>query len=86
VLEKYLVSTDRPTVTQIAISTTTNETLSEPMPAKPVPGAKKRARASRQAVRVPQNLATAQLDSRWERRAARRGGFGLFFNRFARAD
>jgi hypothetical protein len=87
VLEQYLVSTDRPTVTQTAMTTTTNKALSEPTPVKPMPTAKKRVRATRPAVQVPQDLAIAQFDRRWERRAARRRGFGLFFfGRFARAE
>lgn len=83
VLEQYLVSSDGPTVTQMAAATPT--ALSEPTQAKPVPRAKKR--ASRPAVRVPVDVATAQFDPRWERRAERRRGFGLFFfGRYARTQ
>ena len=86
VLEQYLVPVDRPTVTQTAMATTTSKALSEPTQAKPVPTAKKRTRA-RPAVRVPEAVALAQFDSRWERRAERRRGRGLFFfGRFARAE
>lgn len=87
VFEQYLVPADRPTVTQTAMATTTYKALSEPTRANPMPSAKKRARASRPAVRVPDDVAFTQFDRRWERRAERRGGFGLFFfGRFARAE
>ena len=83
VLEQYLVPTDGKAVTQMAAATPT--ALSEPTQAKPVPRAKKR--ASRPAVRVPVDVATAQFDTRWERRAERRRGFGLFFfGRYARTQ
>ena len=85
ILEQYLVPIDRPTVTQTAMVTPT-KTLSEPVQAKPVPTEKKRTRA-RPAVRVPEAVALAQSDSRWERRAERRAGRGLFFfGRFAGAE
>ena len=85
ILEQYLVPIDRPTVTQTAMVTPT-KTLSEPVQAKPVPTAKKRTRA-RPAVRMPEAVALAQSDSRWERRAERRAGRGLFFfGRFAGAE
>ena len=77
VLEQYLVPTDGTAVTQTAAATPT--ALSEPTQAKPAPSAKKRARASRPTVRVPHDVAIAQFDTRWERRAERRRGFGLFF-------
>lgn len=87
VLEQYLVPADGPTITQTAMTTTANEALSEPTPAKRIPTAKKRIRATRPAVRVPDDAAIAQFDRRWERRAERRPGFGLFlFGRFARAE
>jgi hypothetical protein len=87
VFEQYLVPADRPTVTQTAMATTTYKALSEPTRANPVPSAKKRARAPRPAVRVPDDVAFTQFDRQWERRAERRGGFGLFFfGRFARAE
>jgi len=36
---------------------------------------------------MPEAVALSQSDSRWERRAERRAGFGLFFfGRFARAE
>ena len=86
ILEQYLMQIDRPTVTQTAMATTTSKTLSEPAQAKPVPAAKRRTRA-RPAVRVPEAVALTQFDSRWERRAERRAGRGLFFfGRFARAE
>ena len=86
ILEQYLVPIDRPTVTQTAMATPTSTALSEPTQAKPVPSAKRRTRA-RPAVRVPVAVALAQYDSRWERRAERRAGRGLFFfGRFAGAE
>ena len=85
VLEQYLVPTDGTAVTQMAGATPT--ALSEPTQAKPVPSAKKRTRASRPTVRVPDDVAIAQFDTRWERRAERRRGFGLFFfGRYARTQ
>jgi hypothetical protein len=87
VFEPYLVPTDHPTVTQTAMATTTNKALSDPTRASPMPTAKKRLRATRPAIRVPDYVAIAQFDRRWERRPERRGGFGLFFfGRFARAE
>ena len=86
VLEQYLVPVDRLTVTQTAMATTASKALSEPTQTKPVPIAKRRTRA-RSAVRVPVAVALAQYDSRWERRAERRAGRGLFFfGRFAGAE
>ena len=86
ILEQYLVPIDRPTVTQTATVTPTSKALSQPTQAKPVPSAKRRTRA-RPAVRVPEAVALAQSDSRWERRAERRAGRGLFFfGRFAGAE
>jgi hypothetical protein len=35
---------------------------------------------------MPKNVAMAQFERRWERRAERRGGFGFFFGRFARNE
>lgn len=81
VFEQYLTPSDPPTVSQTAMATTT-----EPMRGNPAPSAKKRIRA-RPAVRVPDDVAIAQFDRRWERRAERRRGFGLFFfGRFAGAE
>jgi Bacterial SH3 domain len=86
VLEQYLVPVDHPSVTQTAMATTASKALSEPTQTKPVPSAKKRTRA-RPAVRVPEAVALTPFDSRWERRAERRAGRGLFFfGRFARAE
>ena len=86
ILEQYLIPIDRPTVTQTAMVTIASKDLSESTQTKPVPSAKRRTRA-RPAVRVPEAVAIAQFDSRWERRAERRAGRGLFFfGRFARAE
>jgi hypothetical protein len=86
ILEQYLVPIDHPTVTQTAMVTPTSKALSRPTQAKPMPSAKRRTRA-RPAVPVPVAVALAQSDSRWERRAERRAGRGLFFfGRFAGAE
>jgi SH3 domain-containing protein len=86
VLEQYVAPIDRPTVTQTAMATTTSKTLSEPTQTKPVRSAKRGTRA-RPAVRVPEAVALTPFDSRWERRAERRAGRGLFFfGRFAGAE
>jgi Bacterial SH3 domain len=83
VFEQYLVPTDGPITTQTVMATATTAL---PDPANLVPSAKKR--VTRSATRMPHNFAYAQFDNgRWERRAERRGGFGLFFfGRFARAE
>jgi hypothetical protein len=87
VFEQYLVLVDRPTVTETAMATTSNKALSEPTRANPVQSAKKRIRAPRPVVRVPDDVAFAQFDRRWERRAQRRGSYGLFFfGRFAGSE
>ena len=86
ILEQYLVPIDRPTVTQTSMVTPTSKALSEPTQAKPMPSAK-RWTCARPAVPVPVAVALAQSDSRWERRAERRAGRGLFFfGRFAGAE
>ena len=86
ILERYLMPIERPTVTQTAMATTASKALSEPTQVKPAPSAKRRTRA-RPAVRVPEAVAITQFDSRWERRAERRAGRGLFFfGRFAGAE
>ena len=83
VFEQYLVPADGPTATQTAIATAT----ALPDRANTVPSAKKRVRVSRPAARRSHDFAAAQFDRRWDRRAERRGGFGLFFfGRFARAE
>ena len=83
VFEQYLVPADGPTATQTAIATAT----ALPDRANPVPSAKKRVRVSRPAARRSHDFAAAQFDRRRDRRAERRGGFGLFFfGRFARAE
>ena len=86
VFEQYLAPADGPTVTRTAMETTASNSVAEAMRARP--SVKKRVKASRPAARRPDSFASAQLDSRWERRAERRGGFGLFFfgRRLARAE
>jgi hypothetical protein len=83
VLDQYLIETEG-AGTQTALETSK---AAEPMRNKPVPSARKRIRGPRPQVRNPESVALARLDRRWERRAGRRGGFGLFFfGRFARAE
>jgi SH3-like domain-containing protein len=87
VLEQYLIHTDRTSITQTAMATQTSKAVTEAMQTKPLPRAKKRVRTPRPEVRNPESVALAHFDRRWERRAERRGGFGLFFfGRFARAE
>jgi Bacterial SH3 domain len=84
VFEQYLVPADGPTAKQTAIATAATAL---PDRANPVPSAKKHVRAPRPAARRSHDFAAAQFDRRWERRAERSGGFGLFFfGRFARAE
>jgi SH3-like domain-containing protein len=84
VFEQYLVPADGPTAKQTAIATAATAL---PDRANQVPSAKKRIRAPRPAARRSHDFAAAQFDRRWDRRAERRGGFGLFFfGRFARAE
>jgi hypothetical protein len=84
VFEQYLQPADGPTATPSAIATAATAL---PERANPMPSAKKRVRAPRPAARRSHDFAAAQFDRRWERRAQRRGGFGLFFfGRFARAE
>jgi hypothetical protein len=86
VLEQYLVAPEGTRVTQTAMATETNKALT-PMRSKRVPSAKKRIRAPRPTMRMPENVALAEFDRKWSRRAERRGGFGLFsFGRFAKAE
>jgi hypothetical protein len=86
VFGQYLVPADGPTTTQTAMATTSTK-VTEPARANPMPSAKRRVRAPRPAARMPHDFASAQFDRRWDRRAERRGGFGLFFfGRFARAE
>jgi hypothetical protein len=81
VFEQYLVPADGPTATQAAMATTSIKVAAEPARANPMPSAKRRA------ARMPHDFASAQFDRRWDRRAERPGGFGLFFfRRFARAE
>jgi Bacterial SH3 domain len=83
VLEKYL--TDVTSVTHTAMET--GKPLKESIRTQPVSSAKKRARRPRPGTRGSESVALVQLDKRWEGRAERRGGFGLFiFGRFARAQ
>jgi Bacterial SH3 domain len=85
VLEKYL--TDVTSVTNTAMETETGKPLKESTRTKPVSSAKKRARTPRPVTRGSESVALVQFDKRWEGRAERRGGFGLFiFGRFARAQ
>jgi hypothetical protein len=84
VFEQYLVPATGPTVTQTALETSASKPVAEPARANLVPSVKKRVRAPRPAVRMPEDVAMAQFERRWERRAERRGGFGFFFGRFAR--
>ena len=86
VFEQYLAPATGPTVTQTALETSASKPVAEPARANLVPGAKKRVRAPRPAVRMPKDVAMAQFERRWERRAERRGGFGFFFGRFARNE
>ncbi len=81
VFEQYLVPADGPTATQTATVTTVSKPAAEATGAI----AKKRVGASRPAARTPDKFTFAQVDRRWERRAARRGGL-FFFGRFAGAD
>jgi hypothetical protein len=60
---------------------TANKVAAEPARANAVRTSKKRVKASRQAARIPGEFAFARFDRRWERRAERRGGMGLFFLR-----
>jgi hypothetical protein len=83
VLDQYLIETESGG-TQTALE---NSKAAEPMTTKPVPSARKRVRGPKPQVRNPESVALARLDRRWDRRAERRGGFGLFFfGRFARAE
>jgi SH3-like domain-containing protein len=87
VYEQYLSPADGPTATQTAMADTANKVAAEPARANAVRTSKKRVKASRQAARIPGEFAFARFDRRWERRAERRGGMGLFFfGRFARAE
>jgi hypothetical protein len=88
IFEQYLLPAAGPVVTQTALATspTATKTYSEPARTKVQPSAKKRVRAPKPAVRGPEEVALAQFDRRWDRRAGRRN-FGLFFfGRFARND
>jgi len=86
VYEQYLSPADGPTATQTAMADTASRVAAEPVGANR-PTAKKRVRASRPAARMSGEYAFARFDRRWERRADRRGGIGLFFfGRFARAE
>ena len=85
VLEQYLVPADGPIVTRTATAAIAYKALPEPTQVKPVLSAKKRARASRPTVRMPDDIAAAQFESRWGRRAERRRAL-FFFGRFAGAE
>jgi hypothetical protein len=86
VFEQYLAPATGPTVTQTALETSASKPVTEPARANLVPSAKKRIRTPRPAVRRPEDVAMAQFDRRWARRAERRGGFGFFFGRLARNE
>jgi hypothetical protein len=84
VLDQYLIETGG-NGTQTVLET--SKGLTEPVVTKPMPSARKRVRRPGPQVRNSESVALARLDRRWERRAQRRGGFGLFFfGRFARAE
>jgi len=84
VYEQYLSPADGPTATQTAMADTASGVAAEPARANR-PTAKKRVRSSRPPARS--DYAFARFDRRWERRAERRGGMGLFFfGPFARAE
>jgi hypothetical protein len=87
VFEQYLVPAEGPIATQTAMETTSKPVV-EPAQATTPPAAKKRVvRAPKPAARMPVHFASTQFDRRWERRAERRSGFGMFFfGRFARND
>jgi hypothetical protein len=80
VLEQYLGPADDPTTS--ATAAIAYKALPEPTQVKPVLSAKKHARVSRPAIRMPDDIEAAQFESRWERRAERRRGL-FFFGRFA---
>src|SRR5262252_7834275 len=86
VFEQYLVPADGPTATQTAMETTSKPVVE--LAQATTPAAKKRVvRAPKPAARMPVHFASTQFDRRWERRAERRSGFGMFFfGRFARND
>ena len=83
--EKYLVPAEGPAATQTAMASNVGNVAAEPARSNSASRVKKRAKAARPAARMRDNFAAAQLDRRWERRAARRGGL-FFFGRFARAE
>jgi hypothetical protein len=87
VFEQYLAPADGLTATQTAMETTSKPVV-EPAQTTTPPAAKKRVvRAPRPAAHMPDDFASTQFDRRWERRAERRSGFGMFFfGRFARND
>jgi hypothetical protein len=83
VLEKYLASIENPNLTQVAMEAVASNVV------KPIAsGAKQRNRSAR-APRGSNDVALGfnPRNDRWNRRAERRGGFGLFFfRRYARAE
>jgi SH3-like domain-containing protein len=84
VYEQYLSPADGPTATQTVMADTASKVAAQPARANR-PTAKKRVRSSRPPARS--DYAFSRFDRRWERRAERRGGMGLFFfGRFARAE
>ena len=86
VYEQYLSPAEGPTATQTAMAVTASRETAEPARSNRQI-AKNRVRAPRPAARRSHDFAAAQFDRRSDRRAERRGGFGLFFfGRFARAE
>jgi hypothetical protein len=86
VYEQYLSPAEGPTATQTAMADTASRETAEPARSNRQI-AKNRVRAPRPAARRSHDFAAAQFDRRSDRRAERRGGFGLFFfGRFARAE
>ena len=82
VFEKYLSSIDGPSPTQAAMESTTENGISEPLPAKPaLPRSKHRARPAAPALQVSEDVVVTESDprsGRWARRGDRRRGIGLF--------
>jgi hypothetical protein len=90
VFEKYLSSIDGPTLTQAALESSSENGLSQPIPAKLVlPTTKKRSRPASPVLRLPpkpvlrvaEDVVVTDSDprsGRWARRAERRRGIGPF--------
>jgi Bacterial SH3 domain len=84
IFEQYLVAADTPVVPSLAMKATGSKAAAQPTR---TAAAKKHVRP---AARMPGDVALAQFERRWGRRAERaerRGGFGMFFlGRFARNE